>query len=314
MPTKLPPLTPLPHTSGPSIDESLYFKDHVSAMCAALSGNAVICALHEIPDIKLSVYNPGLYFPVVVDAPKEMKLHYDIKRNQILSKFIDSKPLTAAQNSVFNNYLVIDHPSFGRPVSLSYTFAYGYPPHIMHLSDGLEPCYLFPVGHIEAFAPLYDTVVFNVGLHHLSMEEEAVIEYRATVTDLMGIAQSQPNGFMLETISQHFCEEDGSFEMTFLATFGKSLVVQKNRNKDCTGPHSMDAWKSTGNWRNNALAEIAKSKAFNNVIKVAEYFVHTIGGKYRKGDGDCSHVSKEKMGGHSGVLAKWLEVLGKEYL
>lgn len=37
MPTKLPPLPPLPHTSDPSIDESLYFKDHVSAMCAALS-------------------------------------------------------------------------------------------------------------------------------------------------------------------------------------------------------------------------------------------------------------------------------------
>ena len=59
------------------------------------------------------------------------------------------------------------------------------------------------------------------------------------------------------------------------------------------------------------LAEIAKSMSFDkNVIQIAEYFLTTIGAEYRVGKGDCSHISKEKMGGISGVLAKWMEVLG----
>lgn len=132
---------------------------------------------------------------------------------------------------------------------MSYSFAYGYPPHLLHLVEGPEPKYLLPVGHVEALAPLFDTVVFNVGLHHLSLEDAAVTEYRAAVTNLMTIAQKHSHGYLLETISQHFCEEDGSYEQTALATKGKPLTARTNRNMECKGPYSVEAWRKTANWR-----------------------------------------------------------------
>ena len=82
----------------------------------------------------------------------------------------------------------------------------------------------------------------------------------------------------------------------------------------CKGPKSMKRWKETANWRNDELTDIARSKNFNNILPVADYFVTTIGAKWREANGDCTHISKRRMGGHSGVLAKWLEVLGNKLL
>ena len=126
-----------------------------------------------------------------------------------MSTFVDGK-LTGLPT--IEGFYTINHPSFGRPVSLSTTFTYGYPPHFEHLTEEKSPIRLLPVGHVKAIAPTFDTVVFNAGFHHVSTVRENVLEYRAAVNDLMDIAQKHPHGYMLESISQHFNENDGSYE------------------------------------------------------------------------------------------------------
>ncbi|GMH87704.1 hypothetical protein TrVE_jg2803 [Triparma verrucosa] len=192
---------------------------------------------------------------------------------------MDAGPLNSDNNCAHNIYLVIEHPSFGRPVRqlviLVCLWLSSPPP-----APGRGPGTQVPTarGARGGVGASIDTVVFNVGLHHLSLEDAAVTEYRAGVTNLMTIAQKHSHGYLLETISQHFCEEDGSYEQTALATKGKPLTARTNRNMECKGPYSVEAWRKTANWRNDVLAEIAKSMSFDkNVIQIAEYFLTTIG-------------------------------------
>ena len=182
---------------------------------------------------------------------------------------MDAGPLNSENNCAHNIYLVIEHPSFGRPVRqvrrrrtpsqnhktptlpsqlviLVCLWLSSPPP-----APGRGPGTQVPTacGARGGVGASIDTVVFNVGLHHLSLENAAVTEYRAGVTNLMTIAQKHSHGYLLETISQHFCEEDGSYEQTALATKGKPLTARTNRNMECKGPYSVEAWRKTANWR-----------------------------------------------------------------
>ena len=182
--------------------------------------------------------------------------------------------------------LILYHPTFSRPVTITGLHTYSYSPYTFHTVEslqkkqGVENQRSLHISALSKIQQAYETVVYNHGLHHRVPSEktkqyppdESPVdfynpspqadkirrEYRDTIRDLALTASKHKHGrgYLLETLPQLYPNLSGLYSEK------DSRVRTEDREGKllCTGPLGEEggAERLLGEWRNVILSEEVK--------------------------------------------------------